>query len=313
MNIKDAMNGYFLAKRSERVAEGTLVQARYAIERFADHAEGVALADVTLDRLRAFMVWFAETPTARGTPPAGSTVQHNFKHLKTFFRWCVNEDLIPADPTDRLKKPRMDKLIAPCLTERQALDLLKGIKARGGPLAGRDYAIFHLFLSTGLRVAEMASLKRDDVLIEGQVIPVIKVMGKGRKERLIPLLPDARLELWKYIQRHRKPKMAQPSLFLSEHGLPLTDGGMQTMVSKRLLEFVNGTLSKHGPHLLRHSFATWYVKRGNDIKRLQLIMGHTDISTTDSYIRTLPTDITHEAAPEDRHLGLLDWLRKYAE
>lgn len=312
MNIKDAFEGYVLAKRSERVADGTLVQARYAVERFAAYAEGKGLAEVTVDHLRAYMAHLAETPTQRGAPPSGATVQHNYKNLRSFFRWCVDEDLLPTDPTDRLKKPRREKLIAPCLTERQALDLMLGLKKRG-PTGARDFALFHLFLSTGLRVAEMASLTKNDVLIEGQVQPTIKVMGKGRKERLIPLLPDTRLELWKYINRHRRPKMDQPHLFLGYTGLGLTVKGMQSLVSDRLLELVGEGLGKHGPHLLRHSFATWYIKRGHDIKRLQLIMGHTDISTTDSYIRTLPTDINHTPAPEDKGLGLLEWLRKYAE
>jgi site-specific recombinase XerD len=194
--------------------------------------------------------------------------------LKSFFKFLVREGVIKSNPAASLIYPRAEKSLPKFLTEEEVKRLLE-FPVADDLLRVRDKAILEVLYSTGARVAELVSLKKQDIdFIAG----VAKVKGKGRKERLLPLGEQAILSLKKYLDMRDDSKEA---LFLNKKEGSLTDRGVRNIIQRHIKKAAVSL--KVSPHTFRHSFATHLLNRGADLRSVQELLGHSSISTTQVY------------------------------
>ena len=206
--------------------------------------------------------------------------------VRGYYRYGVREGLIDADPMENLKAPRAFKALPRYLTPKQVEDLLAAPDV-GRPLGVRDRAILEVMYATGLRASEVIGLQAENVDMS---LGIVRVFGKGRKERLVPLGQVARDWVERYLSESRgiltKGRPA-PTLFVNHRGRPLSRMGLWGIVRRHAVTAgVERTLT---PHVLRHSFASHLLERGADLRSLQAMLGHADISTTQIY-----THVTRE-------------------
>lgn len=233
--------------------------------------------------------------THRGRKPefgetlAASTVKAYIRVWKSFFSWCYEEELIDVNPAERLKYPKVPKRIRPAFIAEQIESMLSACDTSTGD-GFRDRVILLLLLDTGLRIAEISTLKVFNVYDK-----YIKVEGKGRKEREIGVYPEMSKLLWKYIHKYRNPTVATETiLFIGHRGKPLLSSGIHYII-KRIQKASELEDIKFSAHVFRHTFAKMYLKRGGDLFKLSRQLGHGDINTTKIYLE----DFTSADARED--------------
>lgn len=195
--------------------------------------------------------------------------------LRQLLRWLVAEGLMADDPTALLAAPRVGLRIPVVLSEAQ-VEIILAAPDDSDPLAVRDRAMIELMYATGLRVSELVLLPLSAVHVEGGFL---RVRGKGNKERLIPMGDVARDLLVHYVSKVRQP--GGSAVFLSRRGTAMTRQNFW----ERLLRYARlaGVRGKVSPHVLRHSFATHLLNHGADLRAVQAMLGHADISTTQIY------------------------------
>ena len=200
--------------------------------------------------------------------------------LKKFFVYLVSHNFIKKNPTENIESPRKVKLLPHTIDVESVDKLLNSpdLKTRFG---SRDKAMLEILYACGLRVSELVSLKFSQVVIESNFL---RVMGKGSKERIIPINDYALTFLKTYIEDFRSEFMKSKktdSLFLSNRGLEMTRHSFWHIIKKYALQAgINDHLS---PHTLRHAFATHMINNGADLRVVQLLLGHSDLSTTQLY------------------------------
>lgn len=200
--------------------------------------------------------------------------------FRRFFKWAVRERLITEDPTLRLAAPRLPSRLPGTLTEAQVEALLAAPDTQEA-LGLRDRAMLELLYASGLRVSELVTLQHWQVMLpEG----VVRVTGKGSKERLVPFGEEAGLWLSRYLGSARGEILAgrqSDDLFVTVRGAAMT----RQMFWKRIKQLAvqAGIRQSLSPHTLRHAFATHLLNHGADLRVVQLLLGHADISTTQVY------------------------------
>lgn len=206
--------------------------------------------------------------------------------LKGLYRFAVREGQLDADPMENLRAPRAFRALPHFLSGRQVEALLEAPDPKK-PLGLRDRAILETMYATGLRASEVTSLRPSDVDLE---VGIVTAFGKGRKERLVPLGREAQAWVRRYLTEVR-PRLGKGrgamTLFLNNRGSKLSRMGLWTIVRRHALSA--GVERVLTPHVLRHSFASHLLERGADLRSLQAMLGHADISTTQIY-----THITRE-------------------
>jgi integrase/recombinase XerD len=229
--------------------------------------------------------------TERHAGSRSSSVNRRLSVFKRYFRWAVREARITADPTLKLDPPRMGQRTPSSLTEAQVEALLKAPDL-GTKLGLRDRAMLELMYASGLRVSELVDLKTVRVsLSEG----ALQVSGKGSKERLVPFGDEAHSWLQRYMAEARADILGgqgSDALFVTAHGGAMTRQSFWLIVKKYAV--VAGITQKLSPHTLRHAFATHLLNHGADLRAVQMLLGHADISTTQIY--------THVARERLKHL-----------
>jgi integrase/recombinase XerD len=206
--------------------------------------------------------------------------------VRGFYRYGVREGLIDGDPMENLRAPRAFRALPRYLTSRQVEALLEAPDV-AKPLGLRDRAILELMYATGLRVSEVIGLRAEGLNME---LGIVRVMGKGQKERLVPLGKMARGWIERYLAeaRERLTKgRPSPTLFVNHRGRKLSRMGLWGIVRRHAV--TAGVERVLTPHVLRHSFASHLLERGADLRSLQAMLGHADISTTQIY-----THVTRE-------------------
>lgn len=211
---------------------------------------------------------------------AGSSIRRNVSALRTWFRVMLAEGLVTHDPTERIESPQRWRTLPEVLTVEEVTALLAAPKL-DEPLAFRDRAMLELAYGAGLRVSEWITLALKDVVMEEGLV---RVFGKGSKERLVPIGRSAIGAVAVYI-RELRPMLergeGKGTLFLNSRGVPLTRMGAWKILRKYVLQAgIEKTVS---PHTLRHSFATHLLEGGADLRAVQEMLGHADIATTQIY------------------------------
>jgi integrase/recombinase XerD len=206
--------------------------------------------------------------------------------IRGFFRFLVREDKLAEDPMENVRSPRPFKPLPRFLNRAQVEALLRAPDL-ATPLGLRDKAILETMYASGLRASEVTHLKAENIDPD---IGLLRIFGKGRKERLVPIGSSALAAILRYEQEGR-PKLLKKKktreLFLNHSGEGLTRMGLWLIVRRHALAVgVAGILT---PHVLRHSFATHLLENGADLRALQAMLGHADISTTEIY-----THVTRE-------------------
>ncbi len=217
---------------------------------------------------------------ARHEQTRASSANRRLTVLRRYFHWALRERRIAHDPTVRLLAARQPLRVPPTLTQAQVEGLLRAPDV-DTPLGLRDRAMLELMYASGLRVSELVGLKGLQAsLVEG----VVRVAGKGARERLVPFGDEARLWLERYLGQARGAILGQrrsDDLFVSQQGSAMSRVMFWKIVKKHAQ--AAGITSPLSPHTLRHAFATHLLNHGADLRVVQLLLGHADISTTTIY------------------------------
>ncbi|MDD4334772.1 MAG: site-specific tyrosine recombinase XerD [Desulfotomaculaceae bacterium] len=210
---------------------------------------------------------------------SSATVSRHLASLRSFYKFLVSEDMIIQDPTTDLESPKQPQKLPRVLTAEE-VDLLLRQPGTREPADLRDKAMFELLYATGIRVSELVSLNLDQVHIDNGFI---RCFGKGEKERIVPMGDIAARCLREYLARgrHKLIRENNPSFFVNQHGRRLTRQGFWKITKKYARQA--GITKKVTPHIIRHSFATHLLENGADIRSVQAMLGHADISTTQIY------------------------------
>ena len=263
----------------EGLAKNTLLAYRRDLTLFCQWLEGFdrSLNQVAETDLHAFFA--SKHASTRAT-----TANRRLTVFKRYFRWAFREHLIESDPTLRLQPARQAMRVPGVLTESQVEDLLLA-PGEASPMAVRDRTMLELMYASGLRVSELVSIKTIHVsLMEN----VLRIFGKGNKERLVPFGEEASRWVRRYLTEARPVLLGQKQsseLFVTHRGARPGSGMSRVMfwmiVKKYAL--LAGITSPLSPHTLRHAFATHLLNHGADLRSVQLLLGHADISTTTIY------------------------------
>lgn len=200
--------------------------------------------------------------------------------VRMFYRYLVAEKIVAEDPTAQIRSPRTLKSLPRYLTLEE-VDRLLAAPDPQSPLGLRDAAMVELLYATGLRVSELVSLRLRDINLEAGYL---RCVGKGSKERLVPLGRQAAQRLRVYLDGARPAILrgaSHPALFLNNRGRGMSRQGLWKILKK--YGRAAGLRGKLSPHVLRHSFATHLLERGADLRSVQVMLGHADISTTQIY------------------------------
>jgi integrase/recombinase XerD len=200
--------------------------------------------------------------------------------LKIFFRFLVSRGAVTRDPTDALALPRVERYLPETLNELQVEQLIDSIETKA-PFGLRDRAIVELLYASGLRISELANARLENFNAEERIV---RVTGKGNKMRLVPVGRKACEALAAYLSSERPILVKRRSgseIFLSARGGKLTTARIWQIVKKHARH--SGLEKNIYPHLLRHSFATHLLGNGADLRIIQEMLGHADISTTQIY------------------------------
>jgi len=205
-----------------------------------------------------------------------SSIARKLSSLRMFFRFLVRENLLESSPAEELSTPKLNRYLPKTLSVDEAHQLMEGARSTG-TLSLRDQAIFELLYSSGLRVSELTGL---DVGSLDLAEKLVRVLGKGRKERIVPIGSKAVAALQAYLAERSAATFEEP-LFLNARGGRLTARSVQRNLKTRLIK--TGVLKNISPHDLRHSFATHLLDGGADLRAIQELLGHASLSTTQKY------------------------------
>jgi integrase/recombinase XerD len=203
-----------------------------------------------------------------------SSAARRVSSLKRFYRYCLRERRIGADPTLKLDSPKRTPRFPKSLSEAD-VEALLAAPDPATPLGLRDRAMLETLYATGLRVSELVALKTFEVNLDANVV---RVMGKGSKERMVPLGEEAADWLSKYMKTREG---GSDALFLTGRGAGMTRQAFWHLIRRYGARAIPG--KKLSPHVLRHAFATHLINHGADLRVVQLLLGHADISTTQIY------------------------------
>jgi len=282
----DEFEGYIADAR--RFSERTVRAYRSDLDRFAtfwerDFGAGSAtstpLAHVDSLAVRSYL---ASLHRAR---LASRSLARHLSTLRSFFRWACREGHLEKNPARALPSPRLPRTLPRAMTLPDTERLLTA--EEDGPFPERDRALFELLYATGLRVSEAAGLDLEDVDFTARVL---RVVGKGNKERIAPFGEEAGDALAAYLpargERRRGSRAAEADddgepLFVNSRGGRLTTRSMARLLKRRLR--AAGLPAEISPHALRHSFATHLLEAGADLRAIQELLGHASLSTTQKY------------------------------
>jgi integrase/recombinase XerD len=222
---------------------------------------------------------FVKKLTVSGSKP--TTIARKLSALRHFFSYLVESGVIKQSPANSIAAPKLRRYHPAYLSQREVAAILEGIDTTN-PIGKRDLAILEMLYGSGLRISELIGLKLSDIEFEAGFI---RVVGKGNKARLVPLGEFAKQAVEKYLNQTtgNPTKQKTPLLFVNNDGNRFSRVGLWKMVKKRVAQV--GISKIVTPHTFRHSFATHILEGGADLRTVQEMLGHADISTTQVYTR----------------------------
>ncbi len=259
------------------LSKNTLEAYSHGLTRFLNHLreKGVReIGEVEKFHIRGFLL------ALRKKNLSTKTIVRNLVAIRTFFRFLIEEGILETNPVEELESPKVEKTLPEILTLKEIEQILEQPNLQT-PLGMRDRAMLEMLYATGMRVSELTHLPTHQVNLEGGYV---LLYGKGSKERIVPLGSEAMKWVALYLKTARgilaKGKES-PSLFINRSG----KGMSRQRFWKSLKDYARraGLRKRITPHLLRHSFASHLLEGGADLRSVQMMLGHVDISTTQIY------------------------------
>ncbi len=272
------LDEYLLYVTAERhLAANTVAAYRRDLIKFCGFLSAAgrkSIHDVTTSDIGDFLLFGMEQglmATTRGRILAS---------VRGFFRYLIQKNYVDADPSETIASPKLPKRLPQVVTSQQIEDLLSAPPTTH-PRGLRDGAMIEMLYATGLRVSELVGIQLDEI---NRSVGVVRVTGKGNKQRIVPLGQVALTKLSVYLEQARASFVKSPNqqaVFLTSRGRPMTRQGFWKLLRK--YSVASGIHSKLTPHTLRHSFATHLLENGADLRIVQAMLGHSDVSTTQIY------------------------------
>ena len=316
-DLAHLIQGYRLCAKTEGKSDKTITIVASSVGYLDGFLCSESLArDVTQigrTEIRAFILYLQRKRRFSGHPfnktqdrgLSAHTINCYLRSIRSFWSWLVSEEIIQENPLAGMKIPRLPGKVIPTFSDIQLKQLLSGIDASTAE-GYRDQAIMLALLDTALRVSELVSIRFDDLWLEEGLI---KVMGKGGKERLVPIGKSVQRLLWRYINRYRA-EPATPNhnfLFLNVEGRPMTKDRIEKLMSRYGRKSgIKGV--RCSPHTLRHTAAIKFLRNGGDVFSLQRILGHSSLEMTRHYCEVADVDVKKAhltASPVDNLRGRL--------
>jgi integrase/recombinase XerD len=287
LTTSQAIAGYNLNAQARRLSPHTLEDYNRTFNKLLKFTNDPPISKLTPPILRNFLI---------AQPVSAKTLLNIHVAISALFTWLIQENLVQENPMRQVARPKPEKRTISPFTETDLKLLISSLnKSRSytcksktvqnaRPTAIRDRAIVLLLLDTGLRATELCTARILDLDLKNRRL---KVFGKGSKERILPFSPRTGQALWRYLTTRPDDPLDRP-LFLTQQSLPMT--------RDRLLKLLNHLGDRAGvpnchPHRFRHTFAILYLRNGGDPFTLQLILGHSDISTVKRYLTIAQSDL----------------------
>lgn len=265
-----------------RYSKNTLKAYKLDIQQFITfHNQYYSNKNIERNEIRDFI-----TLTFK-TSGKSTTISRKIYSIKSFFKYLVKSNIIESNPADQLILPKIQHSLPKILSQEEITFFLTHF-----PVSTffdlRDFAIFELLYATGLRISELCSIDMKNINLKSGLI---RVIGKGKKERVIPIHSQAIEQLKKYIvERNNKFSIKNDPLFINHRGTRLSARSIERILIARFFE-ITGKINKIHPHQFRHSFATHLLQRGANVKIIQELLGHSSLSTTQKYTSLNYSDI----------------------
>ncbi|MEW6563652.1 MAG: site-specific tyrosine recombinase XerD [Pseudomonadota bacterium] len=260
------------------LSRNTLDSYRRDLEKFSGwltEKQGRTLLQASHADIQAYLGYLVTQQKAKATSTGRS-----LSSLKRLYRYCMRQGKVSADPTLQIASPKLPRALPKTLTEQDVESLLDAPDTES-PLGLRDRAMFEVLYATGLRVSELVGLTLQQISLD---MGVVRVMGKGSKERLVPLGEEALDWVQRYLQLARAVLLGgrqSDALFVTQRGEAMTRQMFWYLIKRHAQQ--GGVHKPLSPHTLRHAFATHLLNHGADLRVVQLLLGHSDISTTQIY------------------------------
>jgi len=311
--IDDLVRRYELSNRAANKSERTVAWYSEILKSFSrylkEQGHPPTISNFNLDRAREYVLYLRDKPRFSGhpfthqqaNPISPQTIRGHIRAMKAFSSWLCREGYTQQNQLKALQLPKAPLKIMEPLTAEEINNIVACIN-KNSATGSRNQVMFITLLDTGLRASELANITL------GNLNPKdghIKVMGKGAKERVVPIGKYVQMNLWNYIDKVR-PQPASPdynNLFLSQSGKPITLNTIKLLFSR--LAKSSGIRRLHA-HLCRHTFAVNYLLNGGDIFSLREILGHTTLEMVNRYLHFTSSQITaqhHKYSPMDRLRG----------
>jgi len=271
--VEEFLN-YLLIERG--LAQNTIAAYKKDLTSFLEFLKklDISLDAVEQGHFRAYLLFLKKKKRA------ASTISRNIAALKTFFKFLQQERYITENIASDLESPKKDKKLPKVLSIKEVDKLLAQPKTNSA-IGSRDKAMLEVLYATGMRVSELLNLGINNLNLE---MGYIRCLGKGSKERIIPIGSQAVASLNIYLSWGRNKllkNLEEQAVFLNQHGRKMTRQGFWKIIKKYAKDAdINNEIT---PHILRHSFATHLLENGADLRAVQEMLGHADISTTQIY------------------------------
>ena len=278
--LESEIDDFISAERLERgMAGNTCVAYDADLRQFAQFLKGRGVASaaaVGRDDIAAFL------KSERDGGMAAATRRRRSAAIRMWLRYLKERRQIKSDPSELMDAPKKERILPKTLSEEEVFAMIDGIDGED-PRSLRDRAMLEVLYGCGLRVSELCDLGLDSVVAEGELL---RVMGKGSKERLVPIGGAAGRAMTAYITMARpqfvKGNLAETRMFVTRLGRPFTRQGVFKIVRERAAA-AGIAAERISPHVLRHCFASHMLQHGADIRAIQELLGHADIGTTQIY------------------------------
>lgn len=283
-DLSDAVRGWLASLQHERgLSDATIVAYERDLRAFLAHLKAVrgrapCLGDLARLEVKTFRTFMA---ARRKTGLTSRSLSRTMSALRTFFNWLEAEGIAKNRAVLRLAMPKIDHSLPKPLTEAGAAAVVEtaGEEAPQAWIAARDTAVLLLLYGSGLRISEALGLRLKDAPTATR--DVLRVTGKGAKERLVPVLPVARDAVQRYLALLPFPLDREDALFRGAKGGPLSPRIIQLAIARMREQLKLPATAT--PHALRHSFATHLLSAGADLRQIQELLGHASLSTTQVY------------------------------
>ncbi len=310
LSLDEIIRRYALSNQAENKSPSTVTWYNDMLRSFSDYMkrtqDSCRLNNFTVDTVRGYIIFLRQKPKYQGHPCtpeqtmllSPKTIQGHVRALKAFSTWLYVDGFTEENVLSNLKMPKAPVKLMEPLTPDEISRVIGSID-RNTLTGARNYAMLVTLLDTGLRASELANITLGNLdLTEG----FIKAMGKGSKERIVPVGKFVRMTLWNYIERIRPRYGGSDNnyLFLALGGKPMLVNTVKLLFSR--LAKVSGVKRLHA-HLCRHTFAINYLMNGGDIFSLREILGHTTLEMVNHYLRFTSSQITaqhHKYSPMDK-------------